>query len=69
MPPRLEFTAQGGNNELPRAVGLEDDILYRYCKVLLDFYELEMPLGLTEQERDMLPDLIGKVETYIQMVC
>ena len=55
MLPRLEFTAQGGNNELPRAVGLEDDILYRYCKVLLDFYELEMPLGLIEQERDMLP--------------
>ena len=69
MPPRLEFTAQGGNNELPRAVELEDDIMYRHCEVFLDFFELGMPLGLTEQERDMLPDLIGKVETYIQMVC
>ena len=54
---------------MPRAVELEDDIMYRHCEVFLDFYELGMPLGLTEQERDMLPDLIGKVESYIRMDC
>ena len=60
----MRLTAQGGNNALARAVELEDDIMYRHCKVFMDFYELGVPLGLTEKERDMLPDLIGKVETY-----
>ena len=63
----MRLTAQGGNNALARAVELEDDIMYRHCKVFMDFYELEVPLGLTEQERDMLPDLMGKVEASIKV--